>query len=122
VTPSGLVEGGAGATPGAAAGTECEPGFIATLPQEYNDQWGKMVVLQVFCAQAAQAQGQGVPSDFIPAPQQADAFASTEDPNAQSAISGSMGPMGTRPISAVEAEEMGGGSRGESGGFSGMGW
>jgi len=108
--PDQLVEGGGAGAPGAGAGNECSEGFNGTLPQEYEDEFGKMVVLQVFCKQAAA--------------QQASAFTSFSDQSQAEVISGSFGPMGTRPISAVEAEEMGSAAPagGEGGGFSGLGW
>jgi hypothetical protein len=115
VGPSELVEGG-GVAPGVVGpGSECSEGFNATLPQVYNDQWGDMTVLQVYCKSAAAA-----------AQQQPDAFSQYGDIAQRQAISGSFGPMGTRPISEVEAGEMdtayaGGAATGEGGGFAGFG-
>jgi hypothetical protein len=101
----------------AGGGSECSEGFNATLPQEYNDEFGKMVVLQVYC-KTSQAQAQG-------AAQQPDAFTAYADTSQASAITGSFGPMGTKPISAVEAEEMGAGQSAGAGagaGMTGFGW
>jgi hypothetical protein len=59
------------------------------------------------------------------APQQPDAFSQYGESGPREAITGSFGPMGTRPISVIEAGEMDtayGTATGEGGGFAGFGW